>query len=509
MISWLASDVERLLTARGGFNLHTASPLQRAICRVSMGRPLADLWANPLVRQAFADVMPTEKPREFGVFSGVRVGKTLIASAHAVHWSQVVDVSRLRPGEIPRIPVVSLTKDLAKVAYGHIVGSIMDSPMLRQLVMEDPKDGVVVLRHPTGRPVEIMVTAGSRAGGSVSARWLAGCIFDEFPKMMGAEEGTINWDHMRGEALFRILPGGGMFHIGSPWSPHGPAYDAFNKYHGAPDKSFAVVKAPAYVMNPVIWTPEVCAEFKRTNPDLYATQVEAEFAAEEGSLFSTIELDRVTRKDGLDIEPEPGMIYTAAMDPGLTRNAWTLIIATTTGQKRRVVCARQWVGTKLDPLVPREVAAQIAPFLRKYRCQSVMTDQYYIQAVRDDFRQHGVSVLEENWTVEEETEHYLSFRNRLANEEIELPNDPYVRADLQKLRRRTTATGVKVIKPISTDGRHCDYASAIVLALSRWLVPKTIDTPLAGTRAAFEAEERKIERQLLRESFQRRRNFYS
>ena len=391
----MSRSVERLVTSRGGFNLD-ASPLQRAVCRVIDGSPLAELADVPEVQRAFGGALPTERPRELCVFSGVRVGKSLIAGATAVTWSQTIDVSHLRPGEVPRIPIVSTRMDNADVVFSHIAGSMTSSPFLRTLLLEEPRNERILVRHPTGRPVEIMVVAGSRAGSSLVSRWLGGTIFDEFPRMVGAEDGVINWDDQRKAVVQRILAGGGILDIGSPWAPFGPAYQLFVEHYGKPTRTICVLRAPAYDMNPAWWTPARCAEAKTADPDAYVTDVLAEFASLEESLFNGVELERATRNEPepYELEPLADHHYVAAMDPATRSNSWTLVIATREGRMKRIVLARQWTGTKLDPLSPRDVFRAMAPTLRRYRIESVWTDQYYVDALRDIAAEVGIRLVQ-------------------------------------------------------------------------------------------------------------------
>ena len=51
----------------------------------------------------------------------------------------------------------------------------------------------------------------------------------------------------------------------------------------------------------------------------------------------------------------PAQEYVAAMDPATRSNSWTLVIATRVENKRIIVLARQWTGTKIAPLNSVEV----------------------------------------------------------------------------------------------------------------------------------------------------------
>ena len=211
-------SMEELLVHPLGFGLKTASIVQRAIMRVADGKPLGDLWGHPAVVRAFGGEEPQleGKPKEMAVLSAIRCGKSLMAACMAVHWTQVCAVEHLGPGEVPRVSIVSINKDLAEVIFGHVVGRVMASPALKGLVMGEPTTDTIVLRHPSGRPVEIKVVAGSRSGSTLVARWSAGAVFDEFPRMLGEGEAVVNWDDMRKAVLLRILPGSQVISIGSP-----------------------------------------------------------------------------------------------------------------------------------------------------------------------------------------------------------------------------------------------------------------------------------------------------
>ena len=475
------------------FGLDTASPLQRATCRIIDGRDLGDLADHPAVLRALGGVRwrSRVKPREVAIYSGIRTGKSLIASATAAHWTQTCDVSRLGPGEVPRVSIVSLTKDLADVVFSHVVGRIQQSPTLRSLVVGEPGTDCIHLRHPSGRPIQVKVVAGSRAGASLVARWSAGCIFDEFPRMVGGSDGVVNWDDMRDAVLLRLLPNAQILNIGSPWAPFGPAYDLVQGSWGKPTTSMVVLKAPAWDFNPWYWTD---AEVERARSGgtkavrSFVTDVESSFSQPEEALFSVSLLDRATRPQA---DPEPGQVYTAAMDPATRGNSWTFGVFTRRGTQKRMVHASQRTGSKSAPLSPRAVFADvIAPECLRYGIKAISTDQYYVDALQDIAREFGLSLVQEPLTETQKTQAYLGIRTKLEEGEIELPAE--VREDLQRLKRRVTQAGVTIVLPVTSDGRHCDYAPTVMLGLGRYLrdtVPasKTEDPEVVRMRKAVEA----------------------
>jgi hypothetical protein len=69
------------------------------------------------------------------------------------------------------------------------------------------------------------------------------------------------------------------------------------------------------------------------------------------------------------------------------------------------------------------------------------------------------------------TARWLAIRTRFALGQIELaPSDgDRLRGDVLRLRKRVTQSGVRIDLPSTQDGRHCDYAPALMLVLSRYL----------------------------------------
>ncbi len=476
--------LEWVLCDEAAFGLTTASPLQRAICRIADGRPLRELADDPIVLRALggtapACMVPPAPPRELAILSGIRVGKSLLAGALAFHWSQTCDVSRLGPGEVPRVSIVSLTKDLADVVFAHVVGRLQSSPILSGLVLGESQADCITVRHPTGRPIEIKVVAGSRAGASLVARWSAGTIFDEFPRMVGESDGVVNWDDSRKGVVLRLLPGAQLMHIGSPWMPDGPAYKLVADCWGKPTAEMVVVKAPAFDMNPVYWTPERVDE-ARKQPDAFRTDVMAEFATQEQMLFSVESLTKAIKPEA---GPEPGHTYTASMDPATRGNAWGLGFFTRTGKTMRLVRYTEKAGTRAAPLSPRDVFRDvIAPECRKYGVISIQTDNYYIDALQDVAREFGLSLVANHTTDAERTEKFMAIKARVDLGDVELVEA--VRADLMRLRKRVTQNGIQIVLPATSDGRHCDAAPVVMLGIGRYLRDVEPEKPRQDPEAA-------------------------
>lgn len=466
---------ERLLTHPAAFGLTTATRGQRAVCRALDGLPLGELADDPEVQGIFGGeeatrALPTgAPPREVHQLAAIRVAKTLGAAAHAVRACQAVDVSGCARGDIVRFAVVSLKLENTRAFMSHLIANLQAKALLRPLVVGDPDElsmTGVELRHPSGRTIEVMPVPLDRAGGSIASVWLAGVFIDEEPRMIGADDGVKNWDHVRDAALGRLLPGAQFYGAGSPWAPFGPIYDLVQEHFGKPTTDLVIMRARGRVMNPSWWTPERCADLERQNPTAARTDEQADFADPETALISGAELDAVTRKAPQTLPPMPGGSYFGAIDPATRRNAFTLVIATvdSIGDRRRtrIVQARQWTpsGGRLDPEM---VLRQIADVCHPYRLRTLATDQYSADSNAALARRYGLELVEYVTTAETKLSMFEELRSAIARECFELAPDPVVRADLLSVRKRVTQAGVAIHFPTTSDGRHADYAPAIAL----------------------------------------------
>jgi hypothetical protein len=499
---------EALITSDAAFDIETATPCQIAACRILDGLPLGELAADPDVIKLVGGVdalsrLPSEQgqqPQEVVFLAAVRSLKTMMACAAAIRMTQTVDLRGLKVGETPRVSIVSVKLDNSNVAF-RILSATIDATVLRELRIGEPTNDTLVLRHPSGRPIEICCVAGAKAGSGLVSRWSAGVIFDEAPRMVGAEDGVVNLDDARSAVLGRLLPGAQALYIGSPWAPFGPVYDMVQEFWRAPNSSVVVLRGTGPMLNPYWWTEDRCARLEQQDPIAYRTDVLGEFADPETALFSSDILTRQTREGPVELEYDWHNTYVAAIDPATRGNAWTLIVATCVKRgehmtKKTVVLARQWIGSRLAPLSPEAVFGEIAEILAPYQVVIVKSDQWAADALRDIARRVGLTLIFEDITAAKKLELYEGLRVGLEQGDVELAPVPLLREDLIRVRKRLTPTGFTIVLPTTGDGRHADYASALTLAVSQ-AIAAPADEPLPSDEQSTMKREKLAEVQKL------------
>lgn len=347
------------------------------------------------------------------------------------------------------------------------------------------------IRHPSGKVVEIRVVAGRRAGGGLVAYWSAGVVFDEAPRMVGEDEGVVNFGDSRKAVLERLLPGAQLWAIGSPWAPIGPVYNTVQTHWGKPG-GVLVVRAPAPSLNPVWWTPERCESAREADDEVFRMDVMGEWGTPETAMFSSPELDKVLRDD--ELPPKPNEFYSAAMDPATRGNAWTMVVggkSATTG-KPTIYAARQWIPG--PDFTVRQVLADISEISRQYRLTHIHTDQWAADLIAELGRQDGVTIVDEAWTSKKKVEYFDNLRIMVRECDVQLMNAPHVRSDLLRVKRVLTASGASIRFPETADGRHCDYAPAIAMWANQPMREPDIRSPTdtyesLEERRMMEAEE--------------------
>lgn len=488
---WLrTASLEEMLTHPMLFGLETATPLQRAICRVAEGRALGSLADDPSVSRQLGGNRCPVRPDELGIIAGVRGGKSLIAGAMLVHACVQADLSGLGPGDNARAVIISAKKDNAKSIYRQVAGRMKASPILRSALLSDPDNSASSfwVRHSSGLPVEVIIQAASVGGLGGTSFWLVMGALDEIARMKGGQaDGEINWAAQRNAMRQRIRPGGYMCHMSSPLGEIGPAYELVQEHWQHPSESWAVFRGRGDELNPTWWTPERIEKAKR-DPDSYRTDFQGEFSAEEAQLFHGDHLTLCTRESDADLPRVYGASYTAAMDPATRGNAWTLGIFTREGQKRVMAARREWIGSTAKPLDPEAVIREVAELCRQYGVTRVDTDQWSGDALSVVARNARVKVGEaeepyplvlavRSHTDVENAERYLHVRTLLAQGLVSLPKDAQMRSDLVRVRKRTTnKVTVSLVK--TADGRHCDWAPTVVAGVCRYI--NDVDAPPAN-----------------------------
>jgi len=477
-------DLEELVTSPLGFGLTTASIPQRAVCRIMTGVPLGSYAKDPNVIQMLGGpeavaMLPNVAPAEIVFGAAVRCAKSTIVAAKALRNAFLGDCSGLAPSEIPRVPIVSVDLDKAKETFSKLEGALTTSPELSKMLLDVKADSVLI-RSDSGWPVEIKMIAGSRAGNTLVSRWCLGAIFDEAPRMQGQSDGIINLPDARTAIIARMRKGAQIDMVGSLWAPSGLVYKLVTEHFGKPTADLVVLIATGPMLRPDLYTPEYCEDIKRKDDRTYECDVMARFADPESALLPSVDIAAAFRPDDAQQNPEPYHNYLAVMDPATRGNGWTLTLLTCTAPDRySVALAVEWIGSRSEPLRPSTVLREMSELLTPFGVFDVWTDQHGYDFLTDiaDLANTGLTFH----LCERDDDTSSKMLLRLIEERrLSLPRNRTLQADLIAIKRRPRQGGGSIIVlPLTADGRHCDYAASLLLAMGR--LPEAPSVPVVST----------------------------
>lgn len=442
-----------------------------ALSRVlaTQGFPETSPWWLGTVRDFYA----TGK-RQLVVRKGRRAGGSSTLCRLAV-IEGVYGKHAVPPGDVGVVSFISTTRDEASQRI-RTIRAILD--VLG--VAYRPCDGGVEL---TSRNVVFKVFTASITG--VSGFTCISAICDEVAKWRDVDTGA----NPASEVLASLRPTmatqreARIILSSSPMGMLDAHFDACEL--GSTDFQY-VVRCATWEANPTLTE----ADTRALEPDEAVWRREyaaIPLAEHESSLLTESEVDAATRSEPLELGPETGVSYEAAMDPATRGDAWTLAIAalrnTPAGLRRSIVAVREWRGSRTAPLSPRAVLAEVAGILRPYRVDFVYSDQASGDALRDHAEAFGLTLIVTPTTATNRLAMYENLRVRIAAGEVELPPHPTVKADLLAVRKRITRAGVSIELP-HAGGRHCDFAPAIALVVS-----KTTSEPVITHAVAFGSTE--------------------
>ena len=454
------------------------SGLQKAILRAADGLPIGDALRDEDIVRYFGcerSKIGLSVPLLVVIVAGIRSGKSLLAGVASIGRALSADMSHIKRHLIPKVRIVCPKAENAAETFRHVLGAIQDSPAVRSIVGEPkwmPHPSIIVQRF-DGRQVQISVGAADSGGLSMRSGWLAAFVLDEAALFGEAAAGAaVSAEAILQAAETRLLPGGQGWVVSSPYGPTGLLYQLYTKHWGKPGRTL-VVRAPTLAMNPGFPQSMVDA-IRAEKPDVAAREYDAEWVDADSAFFEGVLVDKASLREAVDIPPQEGSRYLAAMDAGTRGNAWTVVIARDVREKGEriakieIAYAHEWIGSRQKPLDPATVFASLRDKLAPYGITSVNCDAWAIDPMRSVAKSCGMRLNEHTFRGEQKTEIYRAVDALLRQGRLDLPPIAAVTRDLKSIRRRATAGQILPFLPLTSDGRHCDYAPAISLAV--WLL---------------------------------------
>lgn len=445
------------------------TPAQRVLCLVAFDgvepRGLVG-GERELARTLFGDVEEVA-PLVRAVLCavcGARGGKTYLASLRLLHLALTVPLGHMARGEQAFALFVAPDLRLARQGLRYALGAAQSVPSIGRLLEDVGADGFTLVR-PDGYRVRFEVLPATRGGSAVRGRNLVGAVLDECAFFRG-DDAVVNDVEVYRAIAPRVMPGGQLLIVSTPWTETGLLFDLFTANHGHPVTALAA-HAPTTLLRDDKHTHSMVERERANDPQNAIREFDACFVPGAGSqLFDPSAFDACVVDDApLVISRPDHCSIAAAIDLGLRSDSSALAIVARKASLFALLTVDELRPSKGCPLKPSEVCAAFAKTLDLYGVRRVVSDAHYVESAREHFGAHGIGVVDAPAGQQGKIDVHMTAKSIIHEGRVLMPPHRRVIEQLKAIRVRPLAGGGLQISSPRRAGAHGDIASAVVLAL--------------------------------------------
>lgn len=473
------------------------SPAIELVCDASEGRPPQPRFSSlcPKLFGCSNDNMPTQRLRVVVVRAGGRGGKTSrLLAPMALFAALTVPLPTLTFGEHAVSLLVAPRELEAMQALNFVRGIIASKDELRALVVNrsmhrgeerlgDAK--CIVLRRADGRLVDIRIGVAGSGGLSARAKTLVFAGLDEAAFFRA--EGELTDKALYQAAIQRIVPGGQLWMVSTPWiEGFGVMEEHYKRDFGRGPRALTLcATGTTRELNPS-WDPDgtIEAQMRIDDPDNASREIDAIPLPAGSKLFFPPELlmKAVNENRELLLDFDARFEHFAAGDLGFRRNSSALGISRLEREIVRLAYLEEVIPQRGAPLVPSEVCQGFGEACARYGTFDLQVDYESIESAREhlgalqlrDPRDHrmapgrrSISITEFNPGTELEPA-CTRVRTRMSEGLVELPNHARLLSQLRRVTSKPMAGGRMSIVIPRVGNAHGDLAVAALMSLARF-----------------------------------------
>lgn len=355
---------------------------------------------------------------------------------------------------------------LARVALRFALAAARRVPGVS--IVAEWRDGFTVQRH-DGRLVTLECFAASRAGDTGRSVPLIAALLDESAFYRDESTGVVNDRAVFNALVPRLLPGGQILIVSSPWAESGLLYDEFRANHGAPRTALASL-CPTLLMRDDDETRATVERERERDPENARREFDAEFLpAGSGQFFDSTAITAAVAELPNPLTPIAGARVGFGVDPAFRSDSFAAVVVRR--DKEGIFEAAECFERrpqKGSPLVPSAVMAEACAVGKRHGAREICTDSYYLEAVREHAQRNGFGLNVAPEGQKGKAMIYLAARELLHAGKVRIPAG--MRELIRQLRevvsKPTPGGGISISSP-RRGGMHGDLVSAFVLALWR------------------------------------------
>lgn len=368
--------------------------------------------------------------------------------------------SRVRPGELLRVPIVCQDLRIAKDVLRTVRTFLRNSPVLINEIDEDLATEIRLRNGLSFTSYPCTVSAPRGLSCPIA-------ICDELAFWQIETGANPDVEILRALRPAMILFGQErrLLKISTPWMRAGVLFD---EYSQRSERDLLVWQASTERMSPRVSRAELEKE-RAADPAYFAREYEAVFTDDTEAFLPSGDIDLAVRSGAREI-PFVGILkgnYSAAIDAsGLSgKDRFTFSIG------HRAVRGKAGEGISFDVLRGWQrqavgiVCDEIAALLKAYELRSVIADQFGFSFLRELLSQRGIEVVQLPFTARSKPEIFLDLKLALSQGRISLLDHAESLRELRMLESKRTSGGNYSIS--APRGQHDDYATVIALLAHR------------------------------------------
>lgn len=251
---------------------------------------------------------------------------------------------------------------------------------------------------------------------------------------------------------------------------------------GSLPSSYAVFKAPTWMMNAIIPPEELAEEFK-LDADGFDTEYRSNFADSLSNFIVPEYLDMCILKNVEFIPPEPEAgKYAAAIDAAFKGDRFTFSVTAFVGGRLRQYVSKGWEGTRQNPVSAFDVAEYIRTVCKEFGIDEVGADQYAFQPLKEIFEKYSVTLKEYTFTPVFKKKIFFNLKKLVHSQQADILDNEIQTKEIKELIVEQGNNGnIRIGHP---QGGHDDFATS--LAISSYIATQevgqgTFDVLTGGT----------------------------
>jgi hypothetical protein len=391
--------------------------------------------------------------------AGRRAGKSFVTALIATYLAAFKDYSAvLAPGEKATILITASDRRQARVLLRYVRALITENEMLRQLVVNETKDGLELSNR-------VVIEVGTASFRSTRGYTLAAFLGDE-SCFWNVDADSANADVEVFQAIRPALSttNGLVVSISSPYARRGVAWSTYSKHFSKDGDPVLVWNSDTRSMNPSISEDVIESAFEADPAAAwseYGTDGEVRFRSDVETFIAPEAIEAAVVPGRVALPVVPGVKYFSFVDPagGSGRDSMSAAVAHQEADGRVVL---DLVIERRPPFSPEAAAEEFSESLSPF-VSSVTGDRWGGEWPREQLAKHG---LKYELSEKTKSELYGALLPLLNSSRVELLDLPRLRSQLAGLERRTARGGRESIdsRPNSNDDVINAAAGALVLA---------------------------------------------